>query len=134
MRRPFHRGLYDPNAETPALAGTRCGTCGAMAFPPMEIGCEVCGANDDALAEHPLAASGVVHSVATVHRHHGTDTEVPFTVAEIRLDGGPVVRATLVEVADTSAIGRRVDGRWVTVRTDDDGADVVELRFAVAER
>jgi uncharacterized OB-fold protein len=100
----------------------------------MAIGCEVCGADDDALAAHPLAASGAVYSVATVHRHGGTDIEAPFTMAEVRLDDGPIVRVTLVEVVDQSAIGRRAEGRWVTVRTDDDGDEVVELRFSVADR
>ena len=128
-----HPGLYDPDDDRPVLLGVRCDACGAVSFPPFGIGCQVCGARADALVAEPLEASGVLHSVATVHLHGGSDVTAPFTMAEIQLDGGPLIRATLTEVADPSAIGRRVAGRWVTTGTNDDGDEIVEPRFDVVD-
>ena len=133
MKVPFHPGLYDPEGGDLTLSGARCGRCGSVFFPPYEIGCEVCGAPGTALRREQLAAAGIVHSVATVHLHAGGDITAPFTMAEIRLDDGPLIRATLTDVADPAVIGSRAEGRWVPVRTDDAGAEVTELRFAVAE-
>jgi hypothetical protein len=132
MRVPFHPGLYDPEGGDLTLSGVRCGGCASVFFPPSEIGCEVCGAPGAALRPKQLAAAGIVHSVATVYLHAGADIAAPFTMAEIRLDDGPLIRATLTEVTDPAVIGSRAEGRWVRVRTDDTGADVIELRFAVA--
>ena len=96
----------------------------------MTVGCEVCGAPEDQLANTPIAAAGTVHSVATVHLHRGKDIEAPFTMAEVKLDDGPLIRATLLEVVEFDAIGRRVEAQWVQTHTDDEGAAIVEPRFA----
>ena len=131
MRIAAHEGLYDTADDPPRLRGVRCAACGAVAFPPFGIGCEVCGADEASLESAPLAGAGVVHSVATVHLHGGRDIEAPFTIAEIQLDDGPLIRATLLDVVEPDAIGARADARWVVVRVDDDGNEVVEPRFAV---
>lgn len=130
MRIAAHPGLYDPDAARPALMGSRCASCGATAFPAMTIGCEVCGAPEESLTVTAMAATGTVHSVATVHLHSGKDIEAPFTMAEVALDDGPLIRATLTAVAGIDLIGERVDAEWFVVRVDDAGADVVEPRFA----
>jgi uncharacterized OB-fold protein len=132
MKVAFHPGLYDPEGGDLALSGARCGRCGRVCFPPSGIGCEVCGAPGTALRPEQLTAAGVVHSVATVYLYSGADITAPFTMAEIRLDASPLIRATLTELADPAVIGSRAEGRWVPVRADDAGAEVTELRFAVA--
>lgn len=129
MTSAVHTGLYDPNAASPQLNASRCENCGTVAFPAMQIGCEVCGATDDQLAAITIAASGVLHSVATVHLHSGKDIEAPFTMAEIKLDDGPLIRATLLEHTEVGAIGQRVMAVWFDVGTDDDGNDLIEPRF-----
>jgi uncharacterized OB-fold protein len=127
-----HRDLYDPDQEAPVLRGGRCVQCATVYFPPMTIGCEVCGALESALAPVPLETTGVIHSVATVHLYHGSDIAAPFTMAEIQLDAGPLIHATMTDVVDPDVIGRRVAARFVlTGRQDDDGNDVVEPRFEV---
>ena len=118
---PAHPGLYEVTTSPPQLNGTRCGGCGATFFPPLAIGCEVCGSTD--LGQVTLAARGRLHSFATVHRHRGADIEAPFTVGEVILDDGPIVRVTMVG-NDGFAIGDPVQAEWAVL-----GDDKVEPRF-----
>jgi uncharacterized OB-fold protein len=134
MKVAAHRGLYDPDDEVPALCGTRCETCGATFFPPLGVGCEVCGAEPEHLSPMSIAAAGVLHSVATVHLYHGDDIAAPFAVGEIQLDAGPLIRCTLVRLLDLDAIGRRVEAHWVVANFDTEGNEVIEPRFALAEQ
>ena len=127
--KPAHEDLYDTDREPPLFRGTRCTACDATFFPPLWIGCEVCGATS--LQPAQLVAAGVIHSVATVHLHAGGDIEAPFTVTEVELDDGPLIRATMVDNVDPAVIGQRAAARFVVVRVDDDGNEIVEPRFAV---
>ena len=131
MRIAAHRGLYEIDDGVPVLRGTRCEACESTFFPPLGIGCQVCGATGDRLVAAQIATAGVLHSVATVHRHDSRDFTGPFAVCEVQLDGGPLIRATLVETLELDAIGRRVEARWTVVRSDTDGNEVVEPRFAL---
>jgi uncharacterized OB-fold protein len=126
MRVPAHPGLYDVSGSPPVLKGTRCGSCGVSFFPPLTIGCEACGSPD--VEEMDLAARGRLHSFATVHRHRSGDIEAPFTIAEIVLDDGPVIRATMT-TNDGFAIGDLVEAEWVVNAVDDAGRETVEPRF-----
>ena len=129
MRVAAHRGLYDISADRPVLQGTRCASCNTTFFPSLSLGCEVCGSTQlDAIV---LEATGVLHSVATVHLYQGHDIEAPFAIGEIQLDAGPLIRATMAEVVERDAIGARVAASWATLRADDDGNDVVEPRFGL---
>ncbi len=131
MKTAAHPGLYDPDDQALVLRGTRCADCGTAFFPPLGIGCEVCGAAADRLAAVPIAAAGVLHSVATVHLHPGNDISAPFAMGEIQLDDGPLIRATMIGLPDLEMIGRRVEAQWVVARTDNDGNEIIEPRFAV---
>jgi hypothetical protein len=130
MRIGGQPGLYDPEDPRPVLFGSRCDACGSTRFPAMTIGCDACGAPEVSLVRTRLRAAGTIRSVATVHLHSGKDIAAPFTIAEIALDEGPLIRATLAHVADVDAIGRRVEADWEVVRVDDNGVEVVEPRFA----
>jgi uncharacterized OB-fold protein len=132
MRQAAHPGLYDVDTEVPTLRGSRCSECGTTFFPALGIGCEVCGAGESSLEPIALNPTGVLHSVATVHLHQGHDIEAPFAIGEIQLDAGPLIRATMREPLGLESIGQRVDAAWFTLRTDDEGRDVVEPRFDVA--
>ncbi len=122
--------LYEVDAAVPALKGTRCDVCGSTSFPPMTIGCATCGS--DALVSVPLVAAGELYSFATVHLHRAKDIEVPFTIGEISLDDGPLIRAVMT-TNDGFAIGDRVVAEWVVVGADDAGTDIVEPRFGRAK-
>jgi uncharacterized OB-fold protein len=65
-----------------------------------------------------------------VHLHAGKGIEAPFTVGVVVLDDGPAVRATLTcRTDDSLSIGERVHSVLVPQGTDDDGNEIVELRF-----
>ena len=101
MRVAAHRGLYDVTGDRPVLQGSRCRSCDTTFFPALSLGCEVCGATQlEAIA---LEATGVLHSVATVHLYQGHDIEAPFAIGEIQLDAGPLIRGTMTPAAMTSA-------------------------------
>jgi uncharacterized protein len=130
VRVPAHPRLYDAQPDVPVLNGTRCRRCRTAYFPPMDIGCEVCGATDDDLQPTLLAAAGVVHSLAEVHVHQGT-TVTPFTIAEVLLAAGPLIRAMLAPGCRVG-IGDSVSAVWSVAHRDDAGDDVVEPVFAPA--
>jgi len=133
MRVAVEQGLYDPDERVPKLNGTRCERCKATYFPPLGIGCEVCGAGEDELLAIPLAATGILRSVASVHIQGGKPLDTPFAVAEIQLDDGPLIRAMLVEPASVDVIGCRVAAQWVVVGANDDGAELVEPHFRLTD-
>ncbi len=115
--------LYTLDAhQQPQLQGVRCVACGTVAFPPQHYGCEQCGSAE--LAVVPLAADGAVIASSVVHIHAQPFPPVPFTVAEVRLDAGPVVRA-LLNGASGDPFGQRVHG---VIR---DGAAGPEFQFEV---
>ena len=75
----------------------------------------------------------MIHAIATVHRHHHARPETPFTVATIVLDDGIALKAVLTGDVSAAAIGSRVRGVAVPWETADDGTEVVDLRFEVAD-
>lgn len=121
--------------DRPTIVGQECARCGRRAFPPDPYGCERCGADVASLQPIDLPATGTVHAVATVHRHHHPSPETPFTVATIVLDDGITLKGVLATDADTDtgtetvAVGRRVEGTTVPFDVDEDGTEVVDLRF-----
>ncbi len=132
MRVAAHPELFDPDAESPTLRATRCASCGRVAFPPIAIGCDVCGALEEQLTPIAVEAAGVIHASATVHRHFG-EPPTPFTIVEVRLDDGPIARGMGDPGSDGFSVGQRVAATWQVERVDDDGNDVVEPVFAAIE-
>lgn len=85
----------------------------------------------DELDPVTMAATGSIHAVATVHRHHNPRPETPFTVATIVLDAGITLKGVLDGDPSTATVGARVRGVIVPWETEDDGTEVVDLRFEV---
>jgi uncharacterized OB-fold protein len=129
MRIPAQPGLYDVAGERPLLTGTRCARCGQVSFPPIAIGCDRCGATEDFLESADLEATGVVHSIATVHLHHG-EPAAPFAVAEIALDSGPSIRGLVAGDGHDLKIGDRASAVWFVTTVHDRGDETVEPRFS----
>jgi uncharacterized OB-fold protein len=78
------------------LVGEVCDTCGNKIFPPRDI-CPDC----DAPAKTPFAFSGLgeIYSYSTVyHAPEGYDENVPYSVALVKLEEGPLVTAQLTDV------------------------------------
>jgi uncharacterized OB-fold protein len=132
VRVSAHPRLYDPEPDFPVLNGTRCALCQTVYCPPLCLGCEVCGATDDALEPAAVAAVGTVHSLAEVYVHHGKPP-APFTIAEIQLDAGPLIRAMLTGERGPIGIGDTVSAVWTVTDTTEHGDDVVEPAFAPAQ-
>lgn len=107
-----------------ALRGVHCAACGANLFPPQGYGCTVCGAHDAQLSAVELATEGTLRSYAVVHVDRSRPT--PFTIAELALDAGPVLRVRLTDEA-VPARGQRLRG----VVVERDGAP--SLEFAPAQ-
>ncbi len=128
--------LYTVDAA-PKLNGGRCRKCGYIFFPPQNYGCEYCGALSDELEPAALAGMGKLHSFATVHLHQdrsGKGLQGPFTVGLIVLDDGPAIRSILKEPTDAGLrIGDRMHSLLVPAGTNDEGKQVVELRFEKTE-
>lgn len=114
--------------DTPTIVGHRCTSCSRVAFPPDPYGCEQCGATADALADIELQPTGTITALATVHRHHRPQPEVPFTVATITLDAGVSLKGVLLS-GEAASVGDRVRGVLVPYEIDDDGIEVVDLQF-----
>lgn len=108
-----HPALYSRQPDgTVRLNGARCGACGRISFPHQLYGCEACGAQADTLEPISLNANGSLISFAKVHRHQGKDIEAPFIIAQVRLDCGVFVRATMASPDEFGLkAGLRVSGR-----------------------
>lgn len=131
--RPRHPRLMRLG-EPPAIIGHRCRRCQRVAFPPDPYGCERCGVGVDELESVDLVAAGTIHALATVHRHHHPRPETPFTVATIVLDDGVTLKGVLEGDPTGAEVGQRVEGVTVPWEQDEDGTEVVDLRFRVAGR
>ncbi len=99
----------------PLVNCTRCAACGKVMFPPQDYGCTGCGAFGAALSRVGLAAKGTLLSFAVVRVHEKHPT--PFTLADVELGGGPIVRAEY-ESDRAPGIGDRLTG---CVTTSEDG-------------
>jgi uncharacterized OB-fold protein len=93
----------------------------------------VCGAGEASLEPIELEASGILRSFATVHVHHG-DLKVPFTIGEVQLEAGPLIRATMAPDQTNLAIGQQVSAVWRVARVDAEVVEVVEPMFVAVER
>lgn len=105
---PASNDLWSEEGGSAALHGRVCGVCRLKMFPPQRYGCPGCGAFGDQLLPVRLAAIGRLHSFAVVNQHPTLET--PYTVVEVELDAGPLVRA-LFDPAAIPVIDGRVAGR-----------------------
>jgi len=134
-RKAVHPELYAPGPDdNPELNGGKCRACGYVFFPPQRYGCESCGAPPEQLEAVKLAGRGILYSYATVNLYQGKDIEAPFTVGVVVLDDGPAVRSVLANSAEAGlAIGDRMKSVMVTTGANQEGDEMVELRFARTE-
>jgi uncharacterized OB-fold protein len=100
-----------------------------MRMAQVTIRCAVRFDLQDALLTVELASRGSLYSFAVVHVDHG-DLHAPFTIGEVQQDDGPLIRVTMAD--GPAAIGDRVQARWATVSTEEDGDQVIEPRFSAA--
>ena len=125
-----HPTLYREGDPAPVLFATHCTACARVSFPRQAFGCEGCGAHGEAMAPVEIQARGTLLSFAAVRKHMGADIAAPFTIGEIRLDDGPVIRCTLDDGSHETPFhaGQILVGR--AAHNPKSSADVLELRFA----
>ncbi|MFP4394060.1 MAG: Zn-ribbon domain-containing OB-fold protein [Anaerolineales bacterium] len=90
------------------LEGEVCDHCDAVIFPPRDI-CPEC--HQPAKTEHTLSGRGEVYTYSIVnHGPEGFEQYVPYTVALVKLEEGPMITAQLTDVApDEVQIGMPVE-------------------------
>lgn len=96
----------DPATGNTQISLSECSQCGHSVFPPVLLGCERCGALPTYLQKKQVTAAGHVLASALVLDPNGKS----FTVASIKLEDGPAIRAIVDMPAD---IGTPVRGEII---------------------
>ena len=101
-----------------ALIGEVCPHCDAKLFPPRDI-CPNCG--QEARTEYQFSGKGEVFSYTTIYdAPAGYESNVPYTVALVKLEEGPMITAQLTDLGSQKVeIGMPVE--MVTRRLRSDG-------------
>jgi uncharacterized OB-fold protein len=99
------------------LVGEVCPHCETKIFPPRDV-CPECG--QEAKTLYSFSGRGEVYSYTTVYEPPaGYEENVPYTVALIKLEEGPMVTAQLTDLDGEVQIGAPVE--MVTRRLRSDG-------------
>lgn len=111
------------------LTGEVCSKCGAKLFPPRDV-CPEC--SRPAYEPFTFCGKGEVYSYSTIYQApEGYQEYVPYTVALVRLEEGPLVTAQLTDVdAQEVEIGMPVEMITRKMREyGQDGAIVYGYKF-----
>jgi uncharacterized protein len=127
--------------ETPRrynLGGSRCTACGTVYFPPRPV-CPECTHHRQSIEKmvpFQLSGAGEVVSYTVVHEAaEGFEMQVPYVLALVRTDEGPVLTGQVVDVEPGQvAIGLRVRATFRKLR-EEGRAGVIHYgyKFAPAE-
>lgn len=112
-----------------SLVGEVCNKCGAKLFPPRDV-CPEC--SKPAYEPYTFEGHGHVYSHSTIYQAPaGYEEFVPYTVALIQLDEGPLVTGQLTDLdPDEVEIGMPVEMVTRKIREDgDDGLIVYGYKF-----
>mgnify|MGYP001037786157 CR=1 FL=1 len=102
------------------LVGEICQRCGARIFPPRDV-CPECQTVEQ--KDVAFSGRGEVYSYSTVyHPPRGFEEFVPYTVALVRLEEGPLVTAQITDV-DTNEIEVGMPVEMVTRRLNSSGEE-----------
>lgn len=102
-----------------ALMGEVCPHCEGKIFPPRDV-CPHCG--EDARTQYAFSGRGEVFSFTVMHdAPSGFEENLPYTVALVKLDEGPMVTAQLTDLGDRPVeIGMPVEMVTRKIRSDGD--------------
>jgi uncharacterized OB-fold protein len=130
-RVPFREGLFEMPAapgELPRLIGVRCPACGARFATPRAI-CLQCARRG--LERCTLSPTGTVWTFTVVHQQPpGSVMQVPYAIAQVELDDGPIVSSAIVDTPlESVRVGLPVEMTLHAVRHDEDGNEVVAHAF-----
>lgn len=86
------------NKQRYALTGEICPHCSAKIFPPRDV-CPEC--SGEAKTEFGFSGRGEIYSFTDIYNApEGFDETIPYTVAIVKLDEGPMVTAQLTDIGD----------------------------------
>ena len=111
--------------ETPRrynLGGSKCTACGTVYFPPRPV-CPECTRHRQSIEKmipFQLSGAGEVLSYTVVHEAaEGFEMQVPYVVALVRTDEGPVLTGQVVDVEPSEVrIGQRVHATFRKLREE----------------
>ena len=100
-----------------SLMGEVCNECGKAIFPPRDV-CPHCA--EPAQSLHQMSGQGEVYSFTTMYdAPAGFEAYLPYTVALVKLNEGPMLTAQLTDVeSDDVKIGMPVEMVTRKLRTD----------------
>jgi uncharacterized OB-fold protein len=131
-RVPIQDGYFtvpDDPGVAPRLLGSRCATCGEHFFPRRHV-CAKClaeGCDDVELGPRGrLWTWTYVHVPLFAKKDARVDA---YGVGQVDLPEGPRVQSILEGGPDDFAIGMELELDLESLRTDDDGREVVIFRF-----
>ena len=115
------------------LVGEVCPHCDAKIFPPRDI-CPECGGNAREL--YRFSGKGEVYSFTDVFEAPtGFDMNVPYTVALVKLEEGPLVTAQLTDLGDQPVeIGMPVEMVTRKMRNDGDERGMIVYGYKFRPR
>jgi uncharacterized OB-fold protein len=137
VRVPVEEGYFtvpDDPTVSPRLLGSRCGTCGEHFFPRRLV-CARCLA--EGCEDVELGPRGRLWTWTYVHvpLFAKKDARVDaYGVGQVDLPEGPRVQSILRGEAGDFSIGMEMELDLESLRTDDDGREVVIFRFRPVER
>jgi uncharacterized OB-fold protein len=107
-----------------ALVGEVCPHCDAKLFPPRDI-CPNCG--QEARTEYQFSGKGEVFSYTTIYdAPAGYESNVPYTVALVKLAEGPMITAQLTDLGNQKVeIGMPVEMVTRKLRSDGDERGII---------
>ena len=111
------------------LVGTECLVCGAKLFPPRTI-CPDCSSKE--VQPFTFSGQGEIYSYSTLFQAPlGYEGFIPYTVALVKLEEGPLVSAQLTDMDnDEAEIGMKVEMVTRKLREyGEDGAIVYGFKF-----
>lgn len=102
-----------------SLTGEVCPHCDEKIFPPRDV-CPHCG--DEAKTEFEFSGRGKVYSYTEIfNAPDGFEETVPYTVALVQLDEGPMVTAQLTDLGGQDVeIGMPVEMTTRRLQSEDD--------------
>ncbi len=131
---PGYFTVPDDPAEPPRLLGSRCPACGEHFFPRRHV-CAKC--LTEGCDDVELGPTGTLWTWTYVHVPLFAKKDAKVTaygVGQVDLPEGPRVQALLLGGPDDFEIGMDLVLDFETLRTDEDGNEVVIMRFAPASQ
>lgn len=102
-----------------ALVGEVCPHCQSKIFPPRDV-CPECGG--EAKTAYQFSGKGEIYSFTVMHdAPAGFEDNIPYTVALVKLQEGPMVTAQLTDLGEAPVqIGMPVEMVTRKIRSDGD--------------